>query len=694
MSSIPANLSRVPNLLSSQLLLSNITRSSIGLVGVQNQMATGLAVSRFSDDAISASAISLLQDRLARTDQRLSNLQNAQGSLDYLDSAIGSASELILQAKNIASDQVGVPNDATTRETQAVVIDGMIRSLLEIANRETNGLYVFGGSTATRRPIDELRGGFRYVGRGSGLYADLDPSDDIPITIGGDNSIGDTSGRLQSTIDLNPWIGADTRLTDLRGGRGLGVATGNVEFSFDGGPFVSVDLTDADTVQDVVDRLTAAINQYETDNGVTILGPGGVAYSVGALGFDIVAGGGGGGADQQLVFREVGNGTTAQDLGLSQGAFEASVPQGADLDPELTLLTPLNSLPGLTYPLESIRFRFNTGGQSQLVDVDLSSAETVDDLRSIIQTAVPGVRVEINSSGRGLSIYNEVSGPSMSIEEVPGGVDTATELGIRTLAAETSVSDFNSGRGVRIVDGQADPVSGAVTSAFNTDFRITLGNGQAFDVDLRPQDLVNVQTVIDRINQEFTSALALPPINTSAPALAAGDFTAGLTDGQNGIAFTQAVAGGAITVGKLNNSAAAEDLGLLGASYDTASATLIAQDRAAVRVNNLFTALIDLRESLRNNDSSGITLAGEALGDGVDRLAATRALVGVYANRVDRSTRRQEDLQVNDEKVRSQLQHLDFSQASIQFSLLRTQLQAAMASGVQAQNLTLLDFLS
>lgn len=689
MPAIPANLSRVPNLLSSQLLLAGITRTNVNLFGVQNQLATGHAVTRFSDDAISATTISIIQDRMSRTEQRLLNLSAAGGTLNFLDSTIGDVSDLVLEAKNIASDQIGATSNATTRNTQAVVIDGMIRSLLTLANRETNGLYIFGGATATRPPIEELRGGFRYVGRGSGLFTDLDPADDIPITIGGDNAIGSTSARLQSTVDLSPWLNGATRLADLRGTRGLGIAPGQVQFSFDGGPAVTVDLSGADTAGDVADALTAAIRQYETDNSVAILGPGGIGYSVGALSFDIV----GGAPNPQLTLTEVGSGTTAQDLGLTASPFSAAVPQGADLDPRVTLLTPLNSVPGLTYPLESIRFRFGRGAQSQVVDVDLSSATTFDDLRSIIQTAVPGVRVEINADGRGLNIYNEISGPALSIEEVPGGAATATELGIRSLSALTPASDFNSGRGVRIVDGRADPVSGLMTTAVNNDFRVFLASGQAFDVDLRPQDLTSVQTIIDRINQQFNDALSQPPVITTAPPLAAGDFNAGLTDGANGITLFQTLTGGAIRVEKLNNSAAAEDLGFLGGAYDAASASLIAQDRAAIRVENIFTALIDLRDALRNDDSSGITLAGEALTQSVDRLAATRALVGVYANRVERSTRRQEDLQVFDEKTRSELQDLDFAKASIQFSLLQTQLQAAMASGAQFQSLSLLDFL-
>lgn len=689
MSSIPSNLSRVPNLLSSQLLLSSITRTSVSLLDVQNQMATGQRITRFSDDAIGATTLSLLQERIGRTDQRLRNLSNAQGTLDFLDSSIGDASDLVLEAKNIASDQVGAQSDATTRNNQAVVIDGMLRQLLALANRETNGVYVFGGSTASRAPIQELRGGFRYVGRGEGLYTDLDPGDDIPITIGGENAIGATSARLESRLDLNPGLTPNTRLSDLRGARGLGIADGSVNFSFNGGPTATVDLSDADTTQDVVDRLTAAIQQYQTDNSVTILGPGGVSLSGGSISIDVV----GGAPNPALTFSEVGSGTTATDLGLAQVPFDAATPAGADLDPKLTLLSPLSSISSLTLPLESIRIRFGRGSNSTYTDVDLSSAQTVDDLRNLIETGVPGVRVRINDAGTGLNLYNEISGPAMSVEEVPGGADTATSLGIRTLAADTGISEFNSGRGVRIVDNQIDPISGVATSQLNTDFRVFLGNGQAFDVDLRPQDMLNVQSVITRINDEFNNALGQPAVVSTAPPLAAGDFTAGLTDAGNGIAFTQTVAGGAVTVEKLNNSAAAEDLGLLNGTYDATSATFIAQDRAAVRVENVFTALLDLRDALRNDDSDGITLAGEALTQSVDRLAATRALVGVYANRVEKSTTRQEDLKVLDESVRSQVQDLDFADASLRFTLLRTQLQAAMTSGVQAQNLSLLDFL-
>src|SRR5207244_3996419 len=116
------------------------------------------------------------------------------------------------------------------------------------------------------------------------------------------------------------------------------------------------------------------------------------------------------------------------------------------------------------------------------------------------------------------------------------------------------------------------------------------------------------------------------------------DFHAGLSDSSNGMVLTQNSAfTSPIALATKNNSPAADELGLTsagGGTYDPTTGSLRAADHAKVRVDNLFTQLIDLRDALLNNDTSGITLAGESLESSVDRLAQTRALVGGYAQRV------------------------------------------------------------
>jgi flagellar hook-associated protein 3 FlgL len=679
MSAIPANLSRAPNYLLAQSALGSITRSNLSLFNVQNQISSGRAVNRFSDDAVKAAAISILDDRLGRSAQRARNLDHADASLSLLDSTLGDASDLVLEAKTIASAQAGSTASPEERRSQAPVVDSLLQGLFGLSNRKSQAGYMFAGSTPSSPAVEAFHGGYRYRGQGSGLLTDIDLGSSIPITLGGGNAIGSTSARLRGTADLDPELTADTRIADLKGARGLGVTLGIVQFSFDGGPATQIDLTGADTAQDVVTRLTNALHDYETANSVTILGPGGITLSGGSISIDVAPAGSP--PNPQLVFSDLTAGITAADLGLSAAPFEAGAALTPDLDPSLTWRTPISALAGAGGALGQIKV--STLGQTRTID--LSAAATLEDVRNALQGADLGLRVQINADGTGLDVLNEVASgrdQALSIEEVTGNNLTATRLGIRTFAPDTLVADLNFGNGVQIADGGVDPETGLPDPARDVDFRITLGNGDIFTVDLRPDDLTTVQSIIDRINQQAAAGgIAVP-----------ADFSAGLSDGDNGLTFTQnAGFAGAISVTGENNSPAAEQLGLLEGAY--ASGTFRATDRAKVRVDNLFAHLIDLRDSLLNNDTVGITVAGEGLEADVSSLAETRALVGSYARRVSDGISSREDRDLIDTKTKSDLQDTDFTAAAIQLSLLETQLQASLQVTASSLSRSLLDFL-
>jgi flagellar hook-associated protein 3 FlgL len=348
----------------------------------------------------------------------------------------------------------------------------------------------------------------------------------------------------------------------------------------------------------------------------------------------------------------------------------------------------VSALTGVTGPLGSIRI--NNLGQSRVID--LSTAQTLGDMRNLIQGAGIGIRVEINAAGTGINVLNEAAAgtaQAMSIEEVTGQNLTATRLGIRSCSDATLIADLNNGRGVRIANGNVDPVTGLPDPARDVDFTIRLGDTvgttfTTFNVDLRPQDMVNLGTVAARINQQAQAAGVNVPV----------DFQAGFSDGPNGLTLTQNSAfTTAVQITAVNQSMAADDLGLVGGSYSTATSSWIATDRAKVRVNNLFSTLIDLRDSLRNDDTAGIALAGEELESHVDRLATTRALVGGYAKRVEDGEGQREDQDLLDQSTRSQLQDTDFTEAAVRLNLLQTQLQAGLTVTAQSLQRSLLDFI-
>jgi flagellar hook-associated protein 3 FlgL len=682
MSTIPPHLARVPNTLTSRLSLGNITRANLGLLNVQEQISTGLAINRVSDDPVKASLVGVLDDRLERTEQRKRNIVHAQSALGDLDAALGEINTIALDAKQIAGEMVNSTFSANDRASQAPIVQQLINGILSQGNRRGVAGHLFGGSQPGTAPFVEFRGGIRFVSSGPGITTDLDLARTVPITMAPNNPVGATSGRVRGDVDLDPDLMPSTRLSTLAGARNLGVAKGTVEFSVNGGARVAVDLSSADTVTDVAVQLTAAIRQYETANSVTILGPGGVAMNGEAFTVDVVPAG-------TVQFFDVGSGSAARDLGLAADVaftFTNASVNGRDLGPRLSWDTPIAGLAGIVGPLGSLRVK-NAGASAV---VDLSTATTLEDVRNAIEAAVPGTRVVINDAGTGIDVVTEVAGGrglALSVEEVNGS--TATALGIRTFSDTTRLSDFNDGRGVRIVDGVIDPTTGTATAALNSDFEIRLGNvaGTRITIDLTPADMATVQTMLTVVQGQVATQLA-------SAGLAAGDLTVGLAPDGNGLRFTQSAAfPGTVSFGQLNNSQVLRDLGIEGGSYNASTSSYTGIDAATIRPDNLFTHLMDLRDALATNDVSGIAIAGEKVDDGIARLAEVRGLVGGYARRVDFAERLLEDQTTMDTKIRSELRDTDFTEAAMRLGQLQTQLQAGyQVTGLLGQQ-TLLDFL-
>jgi len=119
MSFFPASIARVPNALSSQLALGNITRTNVDLLRIQAQLASGKLVNKMSDDAVKGAAILELNNRLDRAGQLQRNIQHAKASLGMLDTSLGEMSDIANDGRGIASSQVGVPADGAQRRGQA-----------------------------------------------------------------------------------------------------------------------------------------------------------------------------------------------------------------------------------------------------------------------------------------------------------------------------------------------------------------------------------------------------------------------------------------------------------------------------------------------------------------------------------------------------------------------------------------------
>jgi flagellar hook-associated protein 3 FlgL len=636
MSILPLQLARVSNALRMNLTQRTITQTQRGLLDVQNQLSTGRRLATPSDDpgdaAIAIQIRKLLEQRAGYAD----NLSQATAHLSEVDTTLGDMTDLLRQAQTLASANVGSDVSADQRNAAAAIVSSLYNQMLSLANKQSQGVYLFAGDTGTA-PFVSDQGGVRFVGSSRVLANQFDESAILPFMVDGNEVFGALSTRVKGTADLTPAITMGTRLADLRGATDGGVHGGAIVLS-NGAITTTVDLSAADTIGDVVNFINAA-----AVGGITAsINPAGTGLLIDAT------------AGDNITLTDSG-GTCASDLGIVRAtpAGAGSDINGAALNPNLTPLTNLSDLRG-GLGIDPTGLIITNGQKT--ATIDFTAATNVEDLLNAINHSGTGVVARLSDNGTGIDILNPVQGTKMTIAE--NGGTTAADLGIRSYGPSTLLSELNGGKGITTVAGD--------------DIQIARRDGSTFAVDL--SGLNTVQDVINAINT----------------ADAGGGVTASFATTGNGIILTDSTVGGSLTVSKLNASPAASDLGILASS---ATGVITGSDVNPIETRGIFGNLGALRSALLSSDQTGITAAAEALQKDLERVIRVHGQVGAQVKEFEARQERLTDQNVATKAMLSALEDTDFNEAITRFTTLQTALQANLETTSRMINLTLLDFL-
>ena len=112
-----------------------------------------------------------------------------------------------------------------------------------------------------------------------------------------------------------------------------------------------------------------------------------------------------------------------------------------------------------------------------------------------------------------------------------------------------------------------------------------------------------------------------------------------------------------------------------------------------VRVQSVFTALIDLERTLRANDEAGITESSQRLQEFAEGVIRVHGVVGARARGIAKRVEQTENAVIATSSLLSNIEDLDYAQAVTVFQQAQTALQANLLSGSQLLSLSLLDFL-
>lgn len=632
---------RLPNSFASVRFTEQIQAGRLQLRKLEDQLTTGQQYLTPSENPAAALTTIILQTRLERTQQYQSNIQTDRSLISATENALSSATDGINQAKSIILQGIGDNTSQTEKNALATEVDAILQQVLNAANTKFRGRYLFGGTQNADAPFEQIGNGqVLYSGNAEQIESHVEA--DLRIV---NNLSGQAAFNVLTTVDssdLDVALTLDTRIDDLYAGSG--VALGEIDITIqDGGTteIRRIDLTPAESIND----LKLLIEDAFAGSSVSVTVDVDPASNSG-LRLTPASG--------TVTVADVTGSRVATELGITSAAT-AQI-NGGDLNPNISIHTQLADLNGGS----GIGSTSGTGLLIQNGDksgvIDLSSAVTVEDLFNELRLANLDLDVGLNSSGDGIAISSRVAGANLSIGE--NGGTNATSLGIRTLTADTQLSELNLGIGAPFASGEQ--------------LEITRRDGTNVSVDV--SSAVTIQDVLDSIN-------AIDP----------GNLTASLNSVGNGISILDNSGTGALTI--VDNTVS-EALGLAGTeSGSNPAVPLTGQDPNPQQSGGLIGILSALETALRNGDDRELTRLSTALDTEADRIVGVVGELGTRLRTLDEVENRLADQEIQINEDLSNSFDADLTEVLTNFVAQQQALEASYRVAGEAFRLNLLSFL-
>ncbi len=170
----------------------------------EEQAITGLKVNRPSDGAGKITQINRLRETIADQQLYVDNGVSAQTWLGSLDQVLAESEDVLTRAREIAMQMANESYNADDLAAAAVEIEGLQEQLLQLANSDVGGRYLFAGADYREVPFADTSG--TYTG-----------STDQPSTLVGSNTYVDT-GLVGSDVFSDGFAALDSLVTALQAG--------------------------------------------------------------------------------------------------------------------------------------------------------------------------------------------------------------------------------------------------------------------------------------------------------------------------------------------------------------------------------------------------------------------------------------------------------------------------------------------
>ncbi len=205
---------RISNKQMAENLKHRLFQQTARILESETKVTTGKRVNKLSDDPVAMGRILEYRSTISRMEQYGRNISLGQNHLEAVDGILEAVSDLIGQAKDIASNP-----DPDLSSSQASQVADIRRQILQFAGSKHNGNYLFSGHQTDTAPFDSSGtyqgdSGTRDIVIGQGMTVSIEA--DGSEIFQGSQDVFQVLDDLETAIGANDKASIKTQLSRLQ----------------------------------------------------------------------------------------------------------------------------------------------------------------------------------------------------------------------------------------------------------------------------------------------------------------------------------------------------------------------------------------------------------------------------------------------------------------------------------------------
>jgi flagellar hook-associated protein 3 FlgL len=186
---------RITDNVTTRMVMASLQQQQEKIYELQRQISSGLRINAPSDDPVSAQQALNMKTLIAANEQYARNISTGTTWLSQMDSSLSDMNNVMVRAKELATQMANGTYDAAARQNAVNEINGLKEQLISLGNTQIGGKYIFGGFVSDQPPFRTTDGVPTAADR-AGDFIGSDDSINIQIDQQSFVSINYSGGRI------------------------------------------------------------------------------------------------------------------------------------------------------------------------------------------------------------------------------------------------------------------------------------------------------------------------------------------------------------------------------------------------------------------------------------------------------------------------------------------------------------------